>query len=331
MAGRLSHQLLDGPEKCDESVSGGLQTTAPIVGTIDASIHVPGDRSAGLEERVGFVMSESLYGGVQNRRVTVRDLAQAKAAGERWPMLTAYDYSTAKVFDDAGIPVLLVGDSAANVIYGYDTTVPVTIDELLPLVRGVVRGATRALVVADLPFGSYNASPAQALESATAFMKFGGAQAVKLEGGQRVAPQVEALVSAGIPVMAHIGLTPQSVNVLGGYRVQGRGDEAAHRMLQDAKALQQAGAFAVVLEVVPSAVAAEITRQIDIPTIGIGAGPSCDAQVLVWHDMAGLRTGKAAKFVKEYANVGAVLTDAVGRFADEVRTGAYPAPEHEYH
>jgi len=276
-------------------------------------------------------MSESLYGGVQNRRVTVRDLQQAKAAGERWPMLTAYDYSTAKVFDEAGIPVLLVGDSAANVIYGYDTTVPVTIDELLPLVRGVVRGATRALVVADLPFGSYNASPAQALESATAFMKFGGAQAVKLEGGQRVAPQVEALVSAGIPVMAHIGLTPQSVNVLGGYRVQGRGDEAAHRMLQDAKALQQAGAFAVVLEVVPSEVAAEITRQIDIPTIGIGAGPSCDAQVLVWQDMAGLRTGKAAKFVKEYANVGAVLTDAAGRFADEVRTGAYPAPEHEYH
>jgi 3-methyl-2-oxobutanoate hydroxymethyltransferase len=298
---------------------------------MDASIHVPGDRSAGLEEKVGFVMSESLYGGVQNRRVTVRDLQQAKAAGERWPMLTAYDFSTARVFDDAGIPVLLVGDSAANVIYGYDTTVPVTIDELLPLVRGVVRGATRALVVADLPFGSYNASPAQALESATAFMKSGGAQAVKLEGGQRVAPQVEALVSAGIPVMAHIGLTPQSVNVLGGYRVQGRGDEAAHRMLQDAKALQQAGAFAVVLEVVPSEVAAEITRQIDIPTIGIGAGPSCDAQVLVWQDMAGLRTGKAAKFVKEYANVGGVLTEAASRFADEVRTGAYPSAEHEYH
>jgi 3-methyl-2-oxobutanoate hydroxymethyltransferase len=298
---------------------------------MDASIHVPGDRSAGLEEKVGFVMSESLYGGVQNRRVTVRDLQQAKAAGERWPMLTAYDYSTARVFDDAGIPVLLVGDSAANVIYGYDTTVPVTIDELLPLVRGVVRGATRALVVADLPFGSYNASPAQALESATAFMKSGGAQAVKLEGGQRVAPQVEALVSAGIPVMAHIGLTPQSVNVLGGYRVQGRGDEAAHRMLQDAKALQQAGAFAVVLEVVPSEVAAEITRQIDIPTIGIGAGPSCDAQVLVWQDMAGLRTGKAAKFVKEYANVGGILTEAASRFADEVRTGAYPSAEHEYH
>jgi 3-methyl-2-oxobutanoate hydroxymethyltransferase len=298
---------------------------------MDASIHVPGDRSAGLEEKVGFVMSESLYGGVQNRRVTVRDLQQAKAAGERWPMLTAYDYSTARVFDDASIPVLLVGDSAANVIYGYDTTVPVTIDELLPLVRGVVRGATRALVVADLPFGSYNASPAQALESATAFMKSGGAQAVKLEGGQRVAPQVEALVSAGIPVMAHIGLTPQSVNVLGGYRVQGRGDEAAHRMLQDAKALQQAGAFAVVLEVVPSEVAAEITRQIDIPTIGIGAGPSCDAQVLVWQDMAGLRTGKAAKFVKEYANVGGILTEAASRFADEVRTGAYPSAEHEYH
>ena len=179
-------------------------------------------------------MSETLYGGVQNRRVTVRDLQLAKQNGERWAMLTAYDYSTAKVFDEAGIPVLLVGDSAANVVYGYDTTVPVTIDELVPLVRGVVRGASRALVVADLPFGSYQASPTQALESAARFMKDGGAQAVKLEGGQRVARQVETLVSAGIPVMAHIGLTPQSVNAFGGYRVQGRGDEAAHRLMQDA-------------------------------------------------------------------------------------------------
>ena len=277
-------------------------------------------------------MSESLYGGIQNRRVTIRDLQQAKADGVRWPMLTAYDYSTARVFDQAGIPVLLVGDSAANVVYGYDSTVPVTVDELVPLVRGVVRGTERALVVADLPFGSYQASPAQALDSAMIFMKNGGAQAVKLEGGQRVATQVELLVSAGIPVMAHIGLTPQSVNTLGGYRVQGRGDEAAHRLLQDAKALQQAGAFAVVLEVVPSEVAEQLTRELSVPTIGIGAGPHCDAQVLVWQDMAGLRSGtKAAKFVKEYANVGAVLTDAAGRFADEVRTGAYPAPEHEYH
>ncbi|HEV7204204.1 MAG TPA: 3-methyl-2-oxobutanoate hydroxymethyltransferase [Jatrophihabitans sp.] len=273
----------------------------------------------------------SLYGGVTSRRITIRDLQLAKDRGERWPMLTAYDYSTARVFDEAGIPVLLVGDSAANVVYGYDTTVPVTIDELLPLVRGVVRGTSRSLVVADLPFGSYQASPQQALESAARFMKEGGAQAVKLEGGTRIAPQVEALVSAGIPVMAHVGLTPQSVNAFGGYRVQGRGDEGAHRLLQDAKAMQAAGAFAVVLEVVPSEVAAQVTRALHIPTVGIGAGPSCDAQVLVWQDMAGLRTGKPAKFVKEFADVGAVLRDAAGRFADEVRGGHYPAAEHEYH
>jgi 3-methyl-2-oxobutanoate hydroxymethyltransferase len=277
-------------------------------------------------------MSEtSLYGGVTSRRVTIRDLQMAKERGERWPMLTAYDYSTARVFDDAGIPVLLVGDSAANVIYGYDTTVPVTVDELLPLVRGVVRGTSRALVVGDLPFGSYQASPQQALETAARFMKEGGCQAVKIEGGRRVVPQVEALASAGIPVMAHIGLTPQSVHALGGYRVQGRGDEAAHRLMQAAKALQHAGAFAVVLEVVPSEVAAQVTEVLHIPTIGIGAGPSCDAQVLVWQDMAGLRTGKPAKFVKEYAHVGDVLRDAASQFGAEVRNGSYPDPEHEYH
>ena len=273
----------------------------------------------------------SLYGGVTNRRITIRDLQAATDRGERWPMLTAYDFSTARVFDEAGIPVLLVGDSAANVVYGYDTTVPVTIDELLPLVRGVVRGASRALVVGDLPFGSYQASPQQALETAARFMKEGGCQAVKIEGGRRMVPQVEALVGAGVPVMAHIGLTPQSVHALGGYRVQGRGDEAAHRLMQAAKALQHAGAFAVVLEVVPSEIAAEVTRALHIPTIGIGAGPGCDAQVLVWQDMAGLRTGKPAKFVKEYAQVGEVLRDAATRFGDDVRGGAYPGPEHEYH
>ena len=246
-------------------------------------------------------------------------------------MLTAYDYSTAKVFDAAGIPVLLVGDSAANVIYGYDTTVPVSVDELIPLVRGVVRGAQRALVVADLPFGSYQSSPQQALETAARFMKEGGAQAVKLEGGARIAPQVEALVGAGVPVMAHIGLTPQSVNALGGYRVQGRGDEAAHRLLLDAKAMQQAGAFAVVLEVVPSEVAAQVTSALHIPTIGIGAGPSCDAQVLVWQDMAGLGGDRPARFVKKFADVATVLHDAATAYADEVRGGTYPAAEHEYH
>jgi 3-methyl-2-oxobutanoate hydroxymethyltransferase len=277
-------------------------------------------------------MSESLYGGTSTRRVTTRDLQNAKLTGDRWPMLTAYDYSTARVFDKAGVPVLLVGDSAANVVYGYDTTVPVTVDELLPLVRGVVRGTQRALVVADLPFGSYQSSPQQALDTAARFMKEGGAQAVKLEGGLRVASQVELLTSAGVPVMAHIGLTPQSVNTLGGYRVQGRGDEAAHRLLEDARALQEAGAFAVVLEVVPADVAKTVTHDLHIPTIGIGAGVECDAQVLVWQDMAGLRgEGKPAKFVKQYADLNEVLTGAVRQFAAEVQSGVYPGAEHSYH
>jgi len=277
-------------------------------------------------------MSESLYGGTSSRRVTIRDLQQAKLAGDRWPMLTAYDYSTAQVFDTAGVPVLLVGDSAANVIYGYDTTVPVSVEELLPLVRGVVRGSKRALVVADLPFGSYQSSPQQALETATRFLKDGGAHAVKLEGGARMAPQVELLSSAGIPVMAHLGLTPQSVHALSGYRVQGRGDDAAHRLLEDARILQEAGAFSVVLEVVPVDLAKKVTHDLRIPTIGIGAGVECDAQVLVWQDMAGLRVdGKPAKFVKQYADLTGVLTDAVRRFASEVQAGTYPGAEHSYH
>ncbi len=276
-------------------------------------------------------MSDSpLYGGVTGRRVSVRDLAAAKERHEVWPMLTAYDYPTARIFDEAGIPVLLVGDSAANVVYGYDTTVPVTVEELLPLVRAVVRGTSRAMVVADLPFGSYQSSPAQALETAAAFMQNGGAQAVKLEGGRFVAPQVEVLVQSGVPVMAHLGLTPQSVNTMGGYRVQGRGD-AGEEILADAHALERAGAFALVLEVVPSELAAQVTKELAIPVIGIGAGADCDAQVLVWHDMAGLRMGKTpAKFVKQYADVGSVLADAARRYADDVRTGGYPGPEHAY-
>jgi 3-methyl-2-oxobutanoate hydroxymethyltransferase len=277
-------------------------------------------------------MSETLYGGTSTRRITIRDLQNAKLAGDRWPMLTAYDYTTARIFDQAGVPVLLVGDSAANVVYGYATTVPVTVEELLPLVRAVVRGASRALVVADLPFGSYQVSPQQALETATRFLKDGGAQAVKLEGGARVAPQVQLLSSAGIPVMAHIGLTPQSVNTMSGYRVQGRGDEAGQRLLEDARALQDAGAFAVVLEVVPADLAKKITHDLSIPTIGIGAGVECDAQVLVWQDMAGLRAeGKPAKFVKQYADVTQVLTDATHAFAAEVQAGVYPGAEHSYH
>jgi 3-methyl-2-oxobutanoate hydroxymethyltransferase len=243
-------------------------------------------------------------------------------------MLTAYDALTASVFDAAGIPVLLVGDSAAMVVYGHDSTIPVTVDELIPLTKAVVRGTSRALVVADLPFGSYQASPTAALETATRFLKETGAQAVKLEGGYRVVRQVEELVAAGIPVMAHLGLTPQSVNAFGGYRVQGRGEDG-ERLLHDAKALQTAGAFAVVLECVPAELAARVTASLEVPTIGIGAGPDCDAQVLVWQDMAGL-SPRTAKFVKRYADMAGVLKDAAASFAAEVVSGSFPTPEYSY-
>lgn len=281
-------------------------------------------------------VERALYGGQTAssdgpvRRVTVNDLAAAKERGERWPMITCYDALTAGLFDESGIPVLLVGDSAANVVYGYDSTLPVTVDELIPLARAVVRGSSRAMVVADLPFGSYQASTAQALETSARFMKEAGAHAVKLEGGARVLPQVEALTAAGIPVMAHLGLTPQSVHTLGGYRVQGRG-EAGQVLLQDAKALQAAGAFAVVLELVPADLADMVTRSLAIPTVGIGAGATTDGQVLVWQDMAGLTPGKPPKFVKQYANLRSVLGDAVSTWASEVVAGTYPGAEHEYH
>ena len=276
-------------------------------------------------------MSDHLYGPptATARRVTVNDPAAAKAAGDTWPMITAYDALTAGVFDDAGIPVLLVGDSAAMVVYGYDSTVPITVDDLIPLTRAVVRGSRRAMVVADLPFGSYQEGPAQALATATRFLKEAGAHAVKLEGGERVLPQVEALVAAGIPVMGHLGLTPQSVHALGGYRVQGRG-EAGQILMRDAKHLQAAGAFAVVLEVVPHELADAVTRSLAIPTIGIGAGATTDAQVLVWQDLAGLTPGKPAKFVKQYADVRSVLTEAVSTWAEEVVAGTYPGAEHQY-
>lgn len=244
-------------------------------------------------------------------------------------MITSYDALTARIFDEAGIPVMLVGDSAAMVVYGYDSTLPVTVDDLVPLVRAVVRGSSRAMVVADLPFGSYQASPAQALDTAARFMKEAGAHAVKLEGGARVLPQVEALVGAGIPVMAHLGLTPQSVNQLGGYRVQGRGEDG-EILMRDAKAMEAAGAFAVVLEVVPADLAERVTRMLAIPTIGIGAGAATDAQVLVWQDMAGLTPGRAPKFVKRYADLGGILSVAVHAWADEVVAGTYPGPEHQY-
>ncbi|WP_320775097.1 3-methyl-2-oxobutanoate hydroxymethyltransferase [Streptomyces sp. CRN 30] len=274
--------------------------------------------------------SKALYGGKSTRRVTVRDIALAKERGEKWPMLTAYDAMTASVFDEAGIPVMLVGDSAGNCHLGYDTTVPVTLDEMTMLSAAVVRGTGRALIVADLPFGSYQEGPVQALRSAMRLVKEAGAGAVKLEGGERSHEQIRLLVESGIPVMAHIGLTPQSVNSMG-YRVQGRGEEAAQQLLRDAKAVQDAGAFAVVLELVPAELAAEVTRTLHIPTVGIGAGPDTDAQVLVWTDMLGLTGGRMPKFVKKYADLRGVMTGAAKAFAEDVVGGTFPQEEHSVH
>ncbi len=269
----------------------------------------------------------TLYGAPQ-RRVRTRDLIAAKERGEKWAMLTAYDQYTAGIFERAGIPVLLVGDSAANNVYGYDTTLPVTVDEMLPLVRAVVRGSRRAMVVGDLPFGSYEEGPEQALRTSVRFLKEGGCHAVKLEGGRRCVPQIEALTRAGIPVMAHVGFTPQSEHRIGGYRVQGRGD-AADEVVADAHAVAEAGAFAVVLELVSGETAKRVTEEISIPTIGIGAGPATDAQVLVWQDLAGLNPNPP-RFVKRYADLAGVLSEAASRFAEEVRTGVFPTDEHTY-
>jgi 3-methyl-2-oxobutanoate hydroxymethyltransferase len=271
----------------------------------------------------------TVYGSEPVKRIRTRDLLLAKQHGEKWAMLTSYDQYTAGVFDAAGIPVLLVGDSAANNVFGYETTLPVTVDELLPLVRAVVRGTRRALVVGDLPFGSYEEGPTQALRTAVRFMKEGGCHAVKLEGGERSATAIATLTAAGVPVMAHVGFTPQSEHALGGYRVQGRG-ETAEQVLADAVAVAEAGAFAVVLEMVPGDVAKRITHGLAVPTVGIGAGPHTDAQVLVWQDMAGLRTGHGPRFVKRYADLAGVLAEATRRYADEVREGAFPGAEHTF-
>jgi 3-methyl-2-oxobutanoate hydroxymethyltransferase len=263
------------------------------------------------------------------RRVRTHHLREMKERGEKWAMLTAYDMYTAATFDEAGIPVLLVGDSASNNVYGNETSLPVTVDELIPLARAVARSVRRALVVADLPFGSYQASPEQAFHTAVRFMKEANAHAVKLEGGAEMAAQVQLLTQSGIPVMAHIGFTPQSEHNLGGYRVQGRG-ETGRRLLADAQALEAAGAFAVVMEMVPGDVAAEITKTLGIPTVGIGAGVDCDAQVLVWQDMAGLRTGRMPRFVKQYADLHGVLLGAAREYAADVAAGTFPGPEHTF-
>lgn len=268
-------------------------------------------------------------GGASVKRVRIHHLREMKERGEKWAMLTAYEQYAAQTFDEAGIPVLLVGDSASNNVFGNETSLPVTVDELVPLVRAVTRSVRRALVVADLPFGSYQGSPEQAFHTAVRFMKEANAHAVKLEGGTEMVPQVRKLTESGIPVMAHIGFTPQSEHNLGGYRVQGRGDTAT-LIVEAAHEMQAAGAFAVVMEMVRGEVAAQITKELTIPTIGIGAGPDCDAQVLVWPDMAGLRTGPMAKFVKQYADVHGVLLDAARRYAAEVADGTFPGPEHTF-
>ena len=275
-------------------------------------------------------MTESvLYGGASTARVRVHHLRQAKERGEKWAMLTAYDTYAAQVFEEAGIPVMLVGDSAGNVVLGHSSTVPVTVEDLLLLTKAVTRSTKRSLIVADLPFGSYESGPQQAFDTAVRLMKEGGAQAVKLEGGVRVAPQIRLLVDSGIPVMAHIGFTPQSEHALGGFRVQGRG-AGAEQLLADARAVQDAGAFAVVLEMVPAAIAGQVTAELAIPTVGIGAGPDCDAQVLVWPDMAGLTGGRVPKFVKKYADLRAELLRAAQDYATEVRDGVFPGPEHSF-
>jgi 3-methyl-2-oxobutanoate hydroxymethyltransferase len=268
---------------------------------------------------------ESLYGGASHRRITILDLAAAKKRGEKWAMLTSYESLTAEIFDEAGIPVLLVGDSAGNNFLGEENTIPVTVDELIPLTRAVVRGSKRALVVADLPFGSYESSPELALATSVRFFKEAGATAVKLEGAQ--IESVKKLVASGIPVMGHVGLTPQSMHQLGGYRVQGRSDGDV--IVEAAKALEKAGAFAIVLELVPAALAKQITEALSIPTIGIGAGIDCDAQVLVWTDLMGL-TKKAPKLAKAYRNLRAEMSAATKEFADDVRNGAFPTNDQSF-
>ncbi|WP_420450617.1 3-methyl-2-oxobutanoate hydroxymethyltransferase [Ilumatobacter sp.] len=273
------------------------------------------------------------YGGGTSdpalKRVRIRHFQRAKERGIKITGLTSYDFLSASIFDEAGIDFLLVGDSAGNTVFGYDTTLPVTVDELIPLVAAVVRGASRALVVADMPFGSYENGPDEALRTALRFMKETGAHAVKCEGGVRSAKQIRRVVRAGIPVMAHIGFTPQSEHGLGGHIIQGRG-EGAEQLVADARAVEEAGAFAVVLEMVPSAIAGEITEMLTIPTISVGAGPACDGQLLVWSDWAGFTRGRIPRFVQQYAQIGDTLLEAAKAFRDDVDHGVYPAPEHEY-
>ncbi len=267
---------------------------------------------------------------VREHRTTVRSLAARKRRGERFTMLTAYDYPFARIFDEVGIEVLLVGDSLGNVVQGLDTTLPVTLDDVVYHTRLVARAAHRALIVGDLPFGAYQVSPEDGVRSAIRLVKEGGAHAVKLEGGVRIADTIARIVAAEIPVMGHVGLTPQAIHRMGGYRVQGRGDAERERVKADARAVQAAGAFAVVLEGMPADVAAEITAELGIPTIGIGAGPGCDGQVLVMHDMLGLNDGFTPGFVKAYASLGPLVAQAARAFAEDVANAKFPGEEHSY-
>jgi len=271
-----------------------------------------------------------------NGKITVPDLVARKSLASSTPApkitcLTAYDYPTASLLDDADVEVLLVGDSLGMVVLGYENTLPVTMEEMLHHTRAVRRGARRALVVADMPYGSFHGSVADAVANAVRFVKEAGAEAVKIEGGERRLELIARLVEAEIPVMAHIGLTPQSLNALGGFRVQGKSSDAAEQLLRDACAVEAAGAFSVVLESIPRELAARITRELRIPTIGIGAGPDCDGQVLVFHDLVGLNLGHRAKFVRQYADLAGIISDAVARYCADVRGGAFPSDAESYH
>jgi 3-methyl-2-oxobutanoate hydroxymethyltransferase len=264
-----------------------------------------------------------------NSRVSVLDLQNMKSTNEKWSMITCYDALTAGIFETAGARVLLVGDSAAMVVFGHDSTLPITLEEITSLAGGVVRGSKSAMVIADLPFGTYQASVGSAVENAMALIKLSGAQAVKLEGGQHVLPQIEAIVAAGIPVVGHLGLTPQSVHAFGGYKVQGRG-EKANFLLRDAKALEAAGVFALVLEAVPADLAGQVAKSLSIPVVGIGAGPEVDAQVLVWQDLLGLTAPPHPRFVEQYANLRTTISDSVSAWVNDVRAGVYPSARHAY-
>ncbi|HEX8137523.1 MAG TPA: 3-methyl-2-oxobutanoate hydroxymethyltransferase [Pyrinomonadaceae bacterium] len=263
-------------------------------------------------------------------KVTAPSLRASKQRGERLVCLTAYDYPTARIVDEAGTDIILVGDSVGNVVLGYGNTVPVSLEEILRHTRAVRRGVYRALLVSDMPYGSYHTGADDAVRNALRLIKEGGAEAVKLEGGRTRAPLVKRLVDEEIPVMGHIGLTPQSVNKLGGFRVQGKTAEAARAIIDDARALEEAGAFAIVLEVVPREIARLVTEAVNVPTIGIGAGPHCDIQVVVLHDLLGLSFGKLPRFVRQYANLHQTMTDAISRFAEDVRSGSYPSDAESY-